>query len=120
MKKRILLVDDTETVLMFEKMMLARDYEVVIAKNGRQAIEKVSELRPDIILLDIMMPEMDGIATCGKLKSDPSTRDIPIVIVTTKGEAEKVEAAFTAGCNDYLTKPLDRLALLEKVRGFIG
>ncbi len=120
MKKRILIVDDTETVLMFEKMMLAGEYDVRVAKTGKEALRSVAESRPDIVLLDIVMPEMDGISTCRQLKSDPATREIPVIIVTTKGETEKVEAAFTAGCNDYLTKPINRLNLLEKINEFLG
>jgi CheY-like chemotaxis protein len=120
MKKRILIVDDTETVLMFEKMMLAGEYDVRVAKTGKEALRSVAESRPDIVLLDIVMPEMDGITTCRQLKSDPATREIPVIIVTTKGETEKVEAAFTAGCNDYLTKPINRLNLLEKINEFLG
>jgi CheY-like chemotaxis protein len=120
MKKRILIVDDTETVLMFEKMMLAGEYDVRVAKTGKEALRSVTETRPDIILLDIVMPEMDGISTCRQLKSDTATKDIPVIIVTTKGETEKVEAAFTAGCNDYLTKPINRLNLLEKINEFLG
>jgi CheY-like chemotaxis protein len=120
MKKRILIVDDTETVLMFEKMMLAGEYDVRVAKTGKEALRSVAESRPDIILLDIVMPEMDGISTCRQLKNDVATKDIPVIIVTTKGETEKVEAAFTAGCNDYLTKPINRLNLLEKINEFLG
>lgn len=120
MKKRILLVDDTDTVLMFEKMMLARDFEVGVAKNGKEALASIASSRPDVILLDIVMPEMDGIATCRQLKSDAATKDIPVIIVTTKGEPERVAAAFSAGCNDYLTKPINRVSLLEKIHEFLG
>ena len=117
----ILIVDDTETVLMFEKMMLAgQGFKVVTAKNGLEALEKIAGVQPDLVLLDIMMPELDGIETCKRLKSNPQTMNIPVVMVTTKGEADKVEQAFLAGCNDYLTKPVDKLELLAKVRAHIG
>ncbi len=121
MTKRIMLVDDTETVLMFEKIMLSgHGYEVVTAKNGADALEKVASRPPDLILLDIQMPEMDGIETCRNLKNNPKTQTIPVVMVTTKGTPEKVEAAFMAGCNDYLTKPVDKLEFLTKVKSFLG
>ncbi len=120
MKKRILLVDDTDTVLMFEKMMLAREYDVCVAKNGKEALASIEKSRPDMILLDIVMPEMDGIATCQQLKANPATKEIPVVIVTTKGEPDRVSAAFSAGCNDYLTKPINRVNLLEKIHEFLG
>lgn len=119
-KKKILLVDDTETVLMFEKLMLAGlDFEIHIARNGLEALARVADRRPDLILLDIVMPGLDGIETCRRLKADPVTREIPVIMVTTKGEPERVEQAFVAGCDDYLTKPLDRLQLLAKVRSFV-
>ncbi len=121
MKHSVLLVDDTETVLMFEKMMLAaQGFDITVAKNGEEALVKVSEHKPDIILLDIQMPKMDGIEACRHLKANPSTRDIPVVMVTTKGQPDKVEASFMAGCNDYLTKPIDKIELLSKVRTLLG
>lgn len=120
MGKKILLVDDTETVLMFEKMMLAGNgYEFLLARDGAHALEQVEKCRPDIILLDIMMPEIDGIEVCQRLKDNPKTRDIPIIMVTTKGQPELVEKAFLAECNDYLTKPLDKLELLTKIKNFL-
>lgn len=121
MSKKILLVDDMETVLLFEKSMLhASDIQIRTAKNGMKALEEVAKDPPDLILLDIMMPEINGIEVCKRLKADPETRDIPIVMVTTRDEADMVEQAFKAGCDDYITKPLDRMELLSKVRAFLG
>jgi len=117
MGKKILLVDDTETVLMAEKMMLAgKGFQILVAKNGAEALQVVAQNPPDIILLDIMMPELDGIETCRRLKKDPNTSSIPVVMVTTKGDAQKVEESFSVGCDDYLTKPINKAELLEKVR----
>jgi two-component system, OmpR family, alkaline phosphatase synthesis response regulator PhoP len=121
MSRRILLVDDTETVLMFEKMMLkSTGHNIETAVNGQKAIEAVAKSRPDLILLDIMMPELNGIEACRHLKSDRATKDIPIVMVTTKGEPEMVEQAFEAGCNDFITKPVDKMELLGKVKTYLG
>ncbi len=121
MSKQILIVDDTETVLLFEKTMLrGSGIELRTAKNGNKALEEVAKERPDLILLDIMMPELDGIQVCERLKADPDTKDIPIVMVTTKGEPEMVEKAFKAGCDDYITKPLDKMELLSKVNTYLG
>lgn len=121
MSKTVLLVDDTETVLMFEKTMLrASGLQIRVARNGNQALEDVKKARPDLILLDIMMPELDGIETCRRLKGDPATSAIPVVMVTTKGEPEVVERAFQAGCDDYITKPLDKMELLSKVSTYLG
>ena len=115
------LVDDTDTVLLFEKTMLRElPVEVRTARNGREALDAVAAARPDVILLDIMMPEMDGIEVCRRLKEGADTADIPIVMVTTKGEPEMIERAFQAGCDDYITKPIDKIELLSKVKVFIG
>jgi CheY-like chemotaxis protein len=121
MTKTILLVDDTETMLMFERTMLkGSGFLIRVAHNGNQALEEVQKARPDLILLDIMMPELDGIETCRRLKGDAGTNTIPVVMVTTKGEPEMVEKAFQAGCNDYITKPLDKMELLAKVTTYLG
>ena len=117
MKRKVLIVDDTKTVIMSEKMMLTgQGYDVEVAEDGQEAIDKVSTFRPDAILMDIMMPRLNGIEAYQKLKSNPETKDIPIIMVTTKGERNKVEAAFAAGCNDYVTKPINKLQLLTKLR----
>ena len=117
MPKKILLVDDTETVLMLEKMMLSgTGCEIELAHNGEEALEKAPQYMPDLIFLDIMMPGMNGIDVCRHLKNDESTKDIPVIMVTTKGEPERVEEAFIAGCDDYLTKPVNKIELLAKVK----
>ena len=121
MSKTILLVDDTETVLLFEKIMLkGSGFALRAAHNGNEAIEDIKRVKPDLILLDILMPEMDGIQTCRQIKGDPETSAIPIIMVTTKGDQELVDLAVQAGCNDYMTKPLDKVELLTKVRAFLG
>lgn len=121
MRKKVLLVDDTDTVLLFEKTLLrGTGYQLRTAKNGRLALDEVGRDPPDLVLLDIMMPELDGIATCRALKEDPQTRHIPVVMVTTKGEPQMAQRAFEAGCDDYITKPLDRLELLSKVKAFLA
>jgi CheY-like chemotaxis protein len=76
-------------------------------------------LAMDLILLDIIMPEMDGIEMCRKIKGDPTTKEIPIIMVTTKGEPDKVEQAFLAGCDDYVTKPIDKVELIDKVKKYL-
>lgn len=121
MGKKVMLVDDTETVLMFEKMMLSgHGFSIVTACNGEEALSKVGAEKPDMIFLDIVMPKLDGVETCRRLKENPKTKDIPVVMVTTKGEPERVEQAFRAGCNDYITKPVDKLELMAKVRTYLS
>ena len=119
-EKTILLVDDMETVLLFEKTMLkGSGVTLRTAKNGALALKEIEQSPPDLVLLDVMMPELDGIETCRRIKQDEKTRHIPVVMVTTKGEPEMVQKAIDAGCNDFITKPLDKTELLSKVRAHL-
>ncbi len=115
-RKKILLVDDSETVLMMERMVLkASRYELLVAKEGQEAMDKALSEQPDLILLDVVMPIMDGFEVCRKLRAQEATRSIPIIMVTTRGEEKHIECAFEAGCNDYITKPISGLELVSKV-----
>jgi CheY-like chemotaxis protein len=118
--KRVLLVDDSSTALMMERMILDRGkYEVVTARNGAEAVAKARECQPDVIVMDVMMPEMTGIEACRQIRSDRDTCEIPIILVTTRGEPEHVEAGFASGCNEYVTKPVDSVELLSKVESLL-
>lgn len=119
-QKKILLVDDSATILMLEKMILARSYRLVEAHNGADAIDVARREKPDLILMDIVMPRMDGLSACRRLRELPETADTPIVLVTTKGESEAVENGYLSGCNDYVTKPIDALELTTKIRNLVG
>ena len=117
MPSKILIVDDTETMRLYEHMLLSgQGYVLEMAENGIDALKKVEADKPDLVLLDIMMPLMDGIECCRKIKAEDSTKDIKVVMVTTKSEYEKVKEAFAAGCDDYVTKPIDRMELLSKLK----
>lgn len=118
--KKILLVDDAETILMLERMLLHKGYDLVTAKDGQEAVAKAVAERPDLILLDIVMPKMDGLEACQQLRGKEETKAVPIILVTTRGEAENVQAGFESGCNDYVTKPINGLELLSKVRVHLG
>ena len=119
-RKRILLVDDAETILFMEKLILNKTYDVITAKNGEEAVSLAIAERPDLILLDVMMPIKGGYEACKELRSKAETRDIPIIMVTTRGEAKSVETGFESGCTDYVTKPINSGELLTKVRTHIG
>jgi PleD family two-component response regulator len=120
-RKRVLLVDDSATILMMEKMILLRGpYEIVTARDGMEALEKAREVHPDLILLDVVMPRMDGFETCRRLRAEDDTRDIPVIFVTTRGEAENVATAFASGASDHVTKPIDAAVLLAKLRTLLG
>jgi DNA-binding response OmpR family regulator len=76
--------------------------------------------RPDLILMDLVMPKLDGFEACKRLRADQATKDIPVIMVTTRGEAENMELAFGCGVNDYVTKPINGLELLAKVKSHLG
>jgi CheY-like chemotaxis protein len=119
-RKKILLVDDSATTLMMEQMVLrGHPYEIVTAKNGREAVATAAQERPDLILLDVVMPEMNGFEACRRIRQQESTRHVPVIMVTTKGEEQNVETGFESGCNDYITKPINGAELLTKVRGYL-
>jgi CheY-like chemotaxis protein len=119
-RKKILLVDDSATTLMMEQMVLrAQPYHIVTAKNGREAIERAAAEKPDLILLDVVMPEMNGFEACRHIRQHPATRATPIIMVTTRGEEQSVETGFESGCSDYITKPINGAELLTKVRGYL-
>ncbi len=118
-RKKILVVDDSGTARMMQQMML-RAYEVVLAKDGLDALTQATREHPDLILMDYMMPNMNGIEACEKLRGEADTRDIPIIMVTTKGEQHTVEEAFKRGCSDFVTKPVSAIELLAKVRNYLG
>ena len=120
-RKKILLVDDSNTILMMEKFILRNDpYELVSATNGEEAVRKAAEQQPDLILLDVIMPKMGGFEACRLIRENELTRSIPVIMVTTRGEAANVETGWANGCTDYVTKPINAVELLAKVRSILG
>jgi CheY-like chemotaxis protein len=120
-RKKILLVDDSGTILMMEKMILAREpYDLVTAKDGKEAIEKAATEQPDLILLDVVMPHLTGFEVLEELRAHESTKKTPVILVTTRGEAANVEAGYAGGCNDYVTKPINSVELITKVRNYLA
>ena len=120
MSARILVVDDMETNRrLLEARLSAEYFEVVEAADGAEAVRRVHEDSPDIILLDIMMPGMDGFETCRVLKSDPATKHIPVVMVTALDQREDRIKGLEAGADDFLTKPVDDVALFARVRSLL-
>ena len=116
MTLQVLIVDDTRTIRYQLKELLAgRGFDVYEACDGVEALEKIQANKPHILLMDIMMPNMDGIECCRRIKSNPRLKDIKVVMVTTKGEYAKVNEAFKAGCDDYITKPIQPTEFGSKV-----
>ena len=117
---RILVADDTPAnVRMLEMRLQHTGYEVVVARDGEEALALAHESHPDLILLDIMMPKIDGIAVCRRLKSDPTFPFTPIIMVTAMTDVRDVVAGLEAGGDDYLTKPVDQQALVARVRSML-
>jgi len=121
MRKRILLVDDSSTALMLERAILAqRDVDLSVARDGAEAVAMAKAERPDLILMDVVMPKMDGFEACRRIREEPLTSGIPIIMVTTRGAPDHVEQGFASGCNDYVTKPIHQRELLEKLGALLG
>jgi len=117
---RILVVDDVPDNLDILQMRLENQgYEVVTAGDGVEALEKVRELQPDLVLLDIMMPRMDGIEAVKRLKADTALPFIPVILVTARADAKDVVAGLASGGDDYMTKPVDHAALSARVRSML-
>ncbi len=117
--KKILVVDDSQVVLMKSRMILGTRYEAVFATDGEEAVEKALEEDPDLILMDVVMPKMDGFEACRAIRANPDTNGIPIIMVTTRGEPVNVEMGYASGCNDYITKPIDGAELLRKLENLL-
>ena len=113
----ILVVDDTPENLQLIHGLLKNDYRIKVASRGEVALKIASTLPlPDLILLDIMMPEMDGYEVCRRLKADSMTAEIPVIFLTAKSEVEDEEKGFASGCVDYITKPVSPPILRARVR----
>lgn len=120
-KKKVLLVDDVNLILELEKAFLkGLPVDILIARNGAEALEIVRREHPDLIYLDLNMPVMDGPTCCRVLKADPQTKDIPVIMVTTAGRQEDELLCHAAGCDDYITKPINGKIFLEKGRACLA
>lgn len=116
----ILIVDDHEQNLeLLEAYLEDLGCELRPARDGMEALEAVAVKAPDVILLDVMMPRMSGFQVCAKLKQDPATKDIPIVMVTALNEVSDVERAIECGADDFLSKPVNKLELLTRVKSLV-
>jgi CheY-like chemotaxis protein len=114
MDRKILIADDEPGIRQLVRSMLAKDYTVLGATDGRQAIDIAREQKPDLILMDIMMPDMDGYTACLAIKSDPATEAIPVVMLTGVGHELNKKLSQRFGADDYITKPF-RLQELQEV-----
>ncbi len=119
--KKILITDDKPEVLELVKVTLeGEDYEAICASDGKEALEKIGLERPDLVLLDIEMPKMDGFEVLSKLREDPKTKDIPVIMLTAKGQKPDREKGIKLGASDYIIKPFSPSHLLDKIEELIA
>lgn len=116
----VLIVDDNpQNVELLQAFLESLPVKIVTAADGVDALEKVEQHRPDLILLDIMMPRMSGFQVCRKLKSEPRTRDIQVLMVTALNELGDIEQATECGTDDFVSKPVNKLELLTRVKSLL-
>ena len=119
-RKRILVVDDSRTAQMMTSLIVSKaSFDVLTANDGEEGVQKALVEKPDLILMDVMMPKMDGFEACRRLHENEATRDIPVIMVTTRGEADNIEVGYGSGCADYVTKPVNSVELLAKLRNHL-
>ena len=120
--KKILLVDDSCTARLLNRMIFSQksNYVLISAVDGKEAVERAKREKPDLILMDIVMPRMTGLEACRVLKKDKETERIPVILLTTRGEQQYVEEGYASGCSDYLTKPVNDVELLDLLKAYLG
>lgn len=117
MSLHVVLAEDDPDIRLVARLALKKaGYRVTAVTNGRELLEKVAEERPDVVLLDWMMPEMDGAETCVRLRSNPATADLPIIFITAKSQGFEVERGLALGARGYIIKPFDALTLGDQLR----
>jgi DNA-binding response OmpR family regulator len=119
--KRILIVEDDPSVLRATSYILEKEgYDVITAQNGLEGLKKAREDNPDLLILDVMLPGIDGFEICHNLRGEPETADLPILMFSAKGQESDKATGMKMGANDYLVKPVDRIVLLDKVAGLLA
>src|SRR5881296_2216043 len=120
MARRILIADDEpDIVTSLEFLMRGDDYEVRVARNGEEALQLAESFRPDIVVLDVMMPQRSGFEVCQKIRENPILRDVKIIMLTAKGREVEKEKGLDLGANAYVTKPFSTKELMNTVRGLL-
>jgi CheY-like chemotaxis protein len=119
MKKRVLIVEDVEFNRDLLVQLLEEDYEIITANDGGASLELAARERPDLILMDLSLPVVDGLEATRRIKADDALKSIPIIAVTAHAMQGDREEALAAGCDDYLSKPIDEDILFEKLAHFL-
>ena len=121
MAPKVLIVDDEPSiVLSLEFLMKNEGYDVAVARNGREALRRVDEFQPHLVLLDVMMPEINGFDVCKKLRGDRRQQGLKILLLTARGRRQEVERGLQAGADAYVTKPFATRDIAERVRQLLG
>jgi CheY-like chemotaxis protein len=119
-RDRVLIADDNEAnVELLEAYLADMDVEVAVAVDGQDTLDKAASFQPDLILLDVMMPKLSGFEVCQKLKGNPATKKIMILMVTALDEQGDMERAVDAGTDDFLSKPVDKVSLVKRVENML-
>lgn len=120
MPTRILVIDDeVDALKMFGYALHRQGYEVLVAQNGPQGLEAIDKRKPDLVILDIMMPDMDGYEVCRSIRANPETRHLPVIMLTAKAQMEDKLAGFETGADDYISKPVAMAELLARVKALL-
>jgi len=118
MVKKVLVVDDEFTIRELVELTLTPDYEVIKAEGGKEALEMAAQA--DLIVLDIMMPNIDGYEVCHRLKSDPKTKNIPVIMLTAKHSTDDLKSAIQVSVDEYITKPFEPELLKKRVDAYLS
>jgi CheY-like chemotaxis protein len=122
MAKKILLVEDSDTTRLSNRVMITRrtGYDVITVANGAEALKTAAAQKPDLVLMDVMMPGMDGLEVCRRMRKQEATASIPIVLLTFRVGEESVSEGFASGCTAYLKKPVEVEELVDTLRRHLG
>ncbi len=121
MPKTILLVDDSSTTRVAHRIAISKntDYNVLCAGSGQEALAKATAENPDLILMDITMPGMDGFEVCRELRKNPKTKDVPVVLLSFRNEQQSIQHGYESGCTAYLTKPVQDTELVAVLNKYL-
>jgi CheY-like chemotaxis protein len=120
--KTILLVDDSPTSRLMHRTLISQKtgYDVICAADGAQALRVMATRTPDLVLMDVMMPLMDGLEVCRRIRQDERTRTVPVIFLTFRTDASSVKLGFESGCNEYLKKPVEESQLLQLLSTYLA
>ena len=118
--KAVLAEDDLDIQLVARLSLKRAGFQVVLASNGAEALARVISEKPDVALLDWMMPELDGVEVCRRLKADPETAGVPVIFLTARSQEQELKTGLATGAIGYITKPFDALTLGDRVRELLG